>query len=192
MWLSERMTYDGSLLHSRFAYRFFQADVSPYGNLLVFRGPMEVLADYMIDQEDLLKEDFIWSDDALNFVWELPLINTAFASVTYQWLFNREIAQILSQPELLNQPVTVAGDDLMVTTPTGPGKCSVSIATLQGGVALGHTGVNLHAGSKAPKQAWSTQLSEAAIPVFVAAVQSAFARMNRQLFAATAKTLSPH
>ena len=45
--------YDGNLLHGRFAYKFFKDKVLPIGNILCFRAPMEVLADGMIDQEDI-------------------------------------------------------------------------------------------------------------------------------------------
>ena len=73
--------YDGNLLHGRFAYKFFKDKVLPIGNILCFRAPMEVLADGMIDQEDIDKQEFIWSDDAINFLWEIPILDNPFGAV---------------------------------------------------------------------------------------------------------------
>ena len=53
--------YYGNLLHGRFAYKFFNKRVLPIGNIIAFVAPMEVLADDMIDQEDVNKQEFIWS-----------------------------------------------------------------------------------------------------------------------------------
>lgn len=43
--------YDGHILHQRFAFRYFGNKVSSLGNIIAFRGEMEVLADAMLDQE---------------------------------------------------------------------------------------------------------------------------------------------
>ena len=63
--------YSGSLIHQRFSYKFFREKVFPAGNIIAFRAPMRVLADGMIDQEDLLQHDYIYSQDAINFCFEL-------------------------------------------------------------------------------------------------------------------------
>ena len=63
--------YDGKLIHERFAYKFFRKDVSPYGNIVAFRAPMYV-EDALIDLEDSLSDDYIHSQDAINFCWEIP------------------------------------------------------------------------------------------------------------------------
>ena len=88
--------YDGNLLHNRFAYRYFRNKVLPIGNIIAFRAPMLVEADGMIDEEDVLKNEFIYSDDAINFLWEIPGLN-AFGAVAYQRLFNTQLANILHQ-----------------------------------------------------------------------------------------------
>ena len=62
-------SYDGNLLHSRFAYKFFRDQTLPIGNIIAFRAPMHVEAEGMIDSEDVLNNDFIYSDDAINFLW---------------------------------------------------------------------------------------------------------------------------
>ena len=38
-------TYDGHLLHNRFAYQYFKDKTLPIGNILAFRAPMHVEAD---------------------------------------------------------------------------------------------------------------------------------------------------
>ena len=64
--------YDGNLIHNRFAYTYFKKRTLPIGNIVTFRSPMLVEADGMIDHEDVLQNDFIYSDDAINFCWEIP------------------------------------------------------------------------------------------------------------------------
>ena len=54
--IAQQHIYDGSLIHSRFAYRFFNKEVSPYGNIVAFRAPMFV-SDNLIDLEDSLTKD---------------------------------------------------------------------------------------------------------------------------------------
>jgi len=187
----ETQKYDGNLLHQRFAFRYFTDGVSPLGNIIAFRGEMEVLADTMIDQEDVMAEAFIWSKDAINFLWEIPILgNNAFAAVAYQHLFNSQIAKILSKAEFLNKPIQLNGDDLMVADPNfpnGKGKCSVSITHLKQGAALGHTGINVLAGDKAPAEAYSTRLNDQQVIDFIRQVDALFDELNQALFVATTK-----
>ena len=79
--------YDGALIHDRFAYKYFRNKTLPIGNILAFRAPMLVEADGMIDLEDTLKNDYIYSDDAIKIDREIPTleINGAVA-VTYTHL----------------------------------------------------------------------------------------------------------
>ena len=124
--------YDGALIHDRFAYKYFRNKTLPIGNILAFRAPMLVEADGMIDLEDTLKNDYIYSDDAINFVWEIPNLDF-FGAVAWQRLFNTQIANLLSM-QYLNAPIEVDGDDLIVHKEheqhgivQPKGKCSVSI-----------------------------------------------------------------
>ncbi len=192
MYLREIQKYDGSLLHQRFAFKYFRDQVSPIGNIIAFRGPMEVLADHMIDQEDVLSEAFIYSDDAINFLWEMPTLgNNAFGAVAYQRLFNTMLADLLSSKELLSCNVIMDGDDIMVANngEGALGKCSVSITHVNNGAALGHTGINITAGSRAPAHACSTGLNEQQINVFIEKAINAFNTLNQDVFVATAKIL---
>ena len=55
--------YDGPLIHKRFAYDYFRNKTLPIGNIIAFRCPMDVSISGMIDQEDVLQGDYIYSDD---------------------------------------------------------------------------------------------------------------------------------
>ena len=124
--------YDGDVIHHRFAYKFFRNRTLPIGNLIAFRAPMKVEADGMIDLEDTLKNDYIYSEDAINFCWEIPGLEP-FGAVAWQRLFNTQIANVLST-KYINAPIEVDGDDLMVHKEfeqhgilQQKGKCSVSV-----------------------------------------------------------------
>jgi len=186
--------YDGNLIHNRFAYTFFKKRTLPIGNIVTFRSPMLVEADGMIDHEDVLKNDFIYSDDAINFCWEIPGLDS-FGAVAWQRLFNTGIANILQS--LINAPIELDGDDLIVHkefTRGGivqpKGKCSVSITYTKDGAALGHTGINVNAGDKAPSFAYSTNLDEKQVKYFQDTVIEMFYAMNDDMFLATTKIIS--
>ena len=66
--------YDGNLLHNRFAYTFFKKRTLPIGNIITFRGPMLVEADGMIDHEDVLNNDYIYSDDAYYLIYQHKIL----------------------------------------------------------------------------------------------------------------------
>ena len=186
--------YDGNLIHQRFAYTFFKNRTLPIGNIVTFRSPMLVEADGMIDHEDVLKNDFIYSDDAINFCWEIPGLDS-FGAVAWQRLFNTGIANILQN--LIKAPIEVDGDDLIVHKEfmsggiiQTKGKCSVSITYTKNGADLGHTGINVRAGDKAPSFAYSTNLTDEQIKSFQDTVVEMFYAMNDDMFLATTKIIS--
>ena len=186
--------YDGNLLHNRFAYTFFKNRTLPMGNIITFRGPMKVEAEGMIDHEDVLNNDYIYSDDAVNFMWEIPGMDT-FGAVAWQRLFNTSIANVLQS--LIDAPIEVDGDDLIVHKEfmhggiiQPKGKCSVSITHVKDGAALGHTGINVVAGDQAPSFAYSTNLTDDQVKAFQDTVVEMFYAMNDDMFLATTKIIS--
>jgi hypothetical protein len=194
MILKDIKVYDGDLIHSRFAYKFFKERTLPIGNIVAFRAPMKVEAAGMIDSEDILNADYIYSDDAISFCWEIPYLD-AFGAVAWQRLFNTQVANILSS-KYIKAPIEVDGDDLIVhkehnqggvTQPKG--KCSVSITYTNNGVALGHTGINISAGKKAPAFAYSTNLTDEQAESFMKDVIGLFYAMNDDIFIATSKVI---
>tara|TARA_R110001592_G_scaffold15980_6_gene68571 strand:- start:207 stop:788 length:582 start_codon:yes stop_codon:yes gene_type:complete len=185
--------YDGNFIHTRFAYEQFRKQVSPYGNIVAFRAPMYV-KDALIDLEDTLSNDYIHSQDAINFCWEIPGL-CPFGAVSFQRLFNTAVANILSS--MVSKPISVDGDDLMVQDKfigsddkvRDEGKVSVSITYSKENVTLGHTGINVIAGSKAPGFAYSSNLSEDQVEPFMVAVINYFNAEVADQFVATTKIL---
>ena len=186
--------YDGSLIHKRFAYEYFRKKTLPIGNIVAFRGEMDVTTN-LIDSEDLLNNDYIHSEDAINFCWEIPNLD-AFGAVSFQRLFNTYIANILSS-KYLKKPIEVDGDDLMVHDEFEGsdgslqkiGKCSVSITYSKNNVTLGHTGINIDAGRKAPNFAYSTKLTDEQAEQFMKDVIDIFYATVDDIFTATSKII---
>jgi hypothetical protein len=187
--------YTGDLIHSRFAYKLLRNQVIPQGNIVAFRAPMHVEASGMIDLEDVLNNDFIYSKDAINFCWEIPHLE-AFGAVAFQRLLNTQIANILYG--IIQKPIEVNGDDLIVHDEfTGSdnqvhnkGKCSVSITYVKNGAALGHTGINIDAGNKAPGFAYSTKMTDEQAVLFMQKVIDVFHYMTENIFVATTKIIA--
>jgi len=190
----DQVIYDGHIIHNRFAYKLLRNQVIPQGNIVAFRAPMHVEASGMIDLEDVLNNDFIYSKDAINFCWEIPNLE-AFGAVAFQRLLNTQIANILYG--IIQKPIEVNGDDLIVhdefigsdNQVHSRGKCSVSITYVKNGAALGHTGINIDAGNKAPGFAYSTKLTDEQAVLFMQKVIDVFHYMTENIFVATAKTI---
>ena len=70
------------------------------------------------------------------------------------------------------------------------GKCSVSITYVKNGAALGHTGINIDAGNKAPGFAYSTKLTDEQATVFMQKVIDVFHYMTENIFVATTKIIA--
>src|SRR6056300_668212 len=189
----EQDIYDGSLIHKRFTYEYFRKDVTPVGNIVAFRAPMEV-KDNLIDLEDTLTDDFISSKDAINFCWEIPNM-CPLGAVSFQRLFNTAVAQILS--DYIKLPISMKGDDLMVVDKfTGSdgeereeGKVSVSITYSKENVSLGHTALNIDAGEGAPGFAYASKLSDEDVEGLMIKVCNYFNYEIRDQFVATTKVI---
>ena len=67
------------------------------------------------------------------------------------------------------------------------GKCSVSITYSKDNVAIGHTGLNINAGRKAPSFAYSTQLDDEKAKEFMQDIIDLFYGMVDDMFIATTK-----
>jgi len=188
--------YDGELLHSRFAYRYFKSRVLPQGNIIAFRAPAKVEAAGMIDLEDIMSADFIYSDDMIHFMYEIPILSSPFGAVAFQRLFNSNIANILGS-KYIKAPIEMRGDDMIVhkiftknDITQDKGKASVSIVYVKDNVAMGHTGINIRAGSRAPSFAFSTELTDEQSTAFMEDCIETFYQMVEDIFVATTKVIS--
>jgi hypothetical protein len=177
--------YDGSLIHERFAYKFFRKDVNSTGDIVAFVAPMFVTTN-LIDLEDSLSKDYIYSNKAINFCWEIPNL-CPFGAVAFQRLFNTNVASILF--EIIGQPIQVKGDDIMVKTEKELKKASVSITFSKDNIAIGHTGINIDAGEKAPVFAYSTNMTNEQAQQFMQRVIDLFYDMTKDIFVATTKVI---
>lgn len=179
--------YDGSLIHTRFAYKFFRERVARIGNIITFRSPMEVTAN-LVDLEDSLNEDYIYSDDAINFCMEIPDIDL-FGGICFQRLFNSHLATLLAD-QYLKRPVSVDGDDIMIPIEgSEPKKASVSIAKKTNDAVLIHTGINIKAGNRAPNFAFSTELSDEQAQEFMKKGCEIFYTLAHDIFVSSTKVV---
>lgn len=194
MIIEDQKIYSGEFIHNRFAYRYFGDDVSPTGNIVAFIAPAAVKENGMIDLEDLLHNDFIYSDKMIHFCWEIPCINDGFGAVSFQRLFNTGIAGILHDKTGKN--IVMEGDDIIFMDEHNGGgiiqqrgKASVSITHMIKNVAIGHTGININAGENAPAFAYSTNLGNEDVYEFISAVISYFNLLVGDIFIATSKVI---
>jgi len=179
--------YDGAILHQRFAYKFFKKNVRALGNIVSFIAPMEVTTN-LIDLEDAINNDFIYSDNAINFLIEIPNIDL-YAGVCFQRLYNAQLGSLLCT-KYLQKEGYVDGDDIMVKEGEEFKKASVSIATRVNGAVLIHIGINIEAGDKAPSFAYSTHFNDEAANAFINDAISMFNVMAQDIFVATSKTIA--
>lgn len=190
MIITDQKIYDGSFIHSRFAYKYYRDRVLPIGNIVSFIAPVEVTLN-LIDLEDSLEKDYIFSESMVNFCWEIPNLDP-FGAVCFQRLFNTAIANTLYK--IINKPIEMKGDDIMVHAEHNQGgivqqkgKASVSITYSKDNVAIGHTGVNITAGKSAPAFAFSTKLTPEQAEKFQKSVNEQFYQMVDNIFIATCK-----
>ncbi|MEB3288030.1 MAG: DUF366 family protein [Vampirovibrionales bacterium] len=135
--IQEEITYTGAELSPHWIYRNFGI----LGDSVVaFIGPTKVTQNDMVDLEDVLNDDFIYSKRMLNFIIEifaLPLQQ----GVLLQRLFSGIIQDKLNQA-LESANIKRRGDDLFYRETQ---KLSVSICTLSPTSILIHTGLNIDA-----------------------------------------------
>ena len=180
--------YDGSAIHSRFAYKAFKKQVNALGNILAFVAPMTVTTN-LIDLEDAINNDYIYSDSAINFIIEIPNIDL-FGGVCFQRLYNAQLGSLLCT-KYLQKEGYVDGDDIMVIDESGEAKkASVSIAVEKNHAVLIHVGINIDAGTKAPDFAYSTSLTEEAANAFMADAINIFNNILQDTFVATTKVIA--
>ena len=147
-WLDTLTEYDGSQLRWDFGYRLG----IPGNSILLFRGPAKV-SDHLVDLEDALHEDYIYSPDMIHILitkFHEPLITAIHRQRFAMWA----LANLLNNRLNLfatSLQIKVHGDDLLILTPPPEGtvsdnilrKLSVSIATTSGHATVTHIGVNV-------------------------------------------------
>jgi len=130
MWTPQRIDYDGTQIHSLWAYRIFglQGD-----SIVAFQGACEIPFPNMVDLEDVRAKSRIASPLMLHFIVEHFDLDLEKAV-----LRQRLLAAIVGDE--LGSGVKRDGDDLYL----GRGKLSISIATLTPVSSKIHFGINVH------------------------------------------------
>src|SRR5665648_555577 len=131
--LHKPLNYDGSQLQSLFTYKNFGLMGD---SMSIFRGSCRVEQDEMVDMEDVLAQDWIYSEDMLHFIvehFEMDLEKT----IIRQRLLISTIKEELE--DLGVKTLSRNGDDLYEADK----KLSVSISTLSPVSTLIHCGLNV-------------------------------------------------
>lgn len=135
--IQEEIPYTGKELNNHWIYRNFGI----LGDCVVaFVGPCEVDLDSMVDLEDVLNNDYIYSKKMLNFIVEIFGISLQ-EGVLLQRLFSSIIQDRINAVSQEAQ-IKRRGDDLFYRDTA---KLSVSICTLSPTSILIHTGLNIDA-----------------------------------------------
>lgn len=143
----DKLTYDGSQLHSLFAYNLLRAKTD---SIVSFIGPAKV-SDHMVDQEDVLQKDFIVSKRMLHLIVTMTGEDLEKA-VVYQRrmisIIKDTIQSFCDAVYGTNETILVQrGDDIYHDEK----KMSVSIATKSAnGKLLIHIGINVDVGKGCP------------------------------------------
>ncbi len=154
---SNPINYTGDQLRSLFNYT-----VSKHrgDSIVAFTGQMSVTTEHMVDMEDVIDCDYIWSPLAINFIIEIFSIPIETA-VLYQRAFMRVVADVLismlKERKIETFSVFLKGDDILISRAPDQGetsdllrKLSVSIATVSHMSGLIHAGINISVDEKIP------------------------------------------
>lgn len=140
----DEMPYTGDELSSHWIYR-------NYGILgdaaVAFSGPCQISPEKMVDLEDVLNNDYIYSRHMLNFIVEIFGI-TLREGVIFQRLFSAILQDRINQ-QIPDARIKRRGDDLFFNDTQ---KLSVSICTVSPTSILIHAGLNID-GAGAPVEA---------------------------------------
>jgi hypothetical protein len=136
LWVEQPMTYTGEQLSSHWIYKNFGL----MGNAAVaFTGPCDIPRELMVDLEDVMNDDLIFSTDMLHFIVEVYGM-TLREGVLLQRLFSSMIQSRVNDALDGGDLVKRRGDDLFYQETH---KLSVSICTVSPTSILIHTGLNI-------------------------------------------------
>ncbi len=127
------ITYDGAQLSAHFAYKNFNI----LGNsIVVFKGGCRIPYENMVDLEDVINHDEIYSKEMLHFIAEFFDF-----SLTEMIMLQRIFASLVSERILFETGKVLRrdGDDLFLRDR----KLSISIATTTGVSSMFHFAMNL-------------------------------------------------
>jgi len=129
------LKYTGDELRSHFALEEFGVEGD---SIVAFRGPCKIEGGHLVDMEEVIKGEKIYSPDMLNFITEIfiPDINRA---VLVQRLITGIIIEQMRVIKGDIEGLHRKGDDIYI----GDRKLSISIATVSPVSNLIHHGINI-------------------------------------------------
>ncbi len=136
--IEKKFTYDGSQLHSLFAYLSYGI-LGP--SVVAWKGKCAIPFQHMVDGEDLLAKAKIEGDEMLHFIIEV-FDRDLFSGVALQRLFAsivRDYIQAHSPVPAVNESLRRDGDDIYL----GDRKLSISIATKSPVSTMVHFAMNI-------------------------------------------------
>ena len=138
--LEEKINYDGSQLHSLFAYLNFGVAGD---SLVSFRGGCKIDFSRMLDGEDLNQRAIIEGSDMLHFIIELFDLEL-YSAVCLQRIFADHVKEIVLEMTQFKYFFERSGDDVFIIDQDGTRrKLSISIATKSPISSLIHFAVNV-------------------------------------------------
>jgi len=176
--LEQNLKYDGTQLAPHFIYKNFEL----MGDAIIaFEGPCEVKLTEMVDIEDVVNNEPIYSEHMLHFIGEF--FNTdLIRGVFLQRLLVTTIKEQLEMK--YGKVLRRSGDDLFV----GNGKLSVSIATKSPTSVLIHTALNVVTDNTPVKTSGlKSDLKIEDIKKFANEVMDAFSEEVKDIYLATTK-----
>lgn len=178
LYIDEEIKYIGSQLVPHWIYRNFNI----MGDAIVsFRGECEVKLAEMVDIEDVVNDEPIYSEDMLHFIAEFFNIDLVQA-VFRQRLLITTIKEVLERDYGVKS--LRSGDDLFV----GGAKLSVSIATKSITSTLIHVGLNISSkGTPVKTAGMASDLSISDIKNFSQNVMNSFSNEINDIILATTK-----
>jgi len=178
LFLNKEMKYDGTQLAPHFIYKNYNI----MGDAIIsFIGPCEVKLTEMVDIEDVVNNEPIYSEKMLHFICEI-FNSDLIRGVYMQRLL---VTTIKEQLEIkYNQSLTRKGDDLFKNN----GKLSVSIATKSPTSVLIHTALNITTDNTPVKTAGlETDFNITDIEQFAKDVLNAYNEEVNDIYLATTK-----
>lgn len=179
----EQDKYDGSLIATRFAHRFFKEKTLPVGNIVVFRSPV------LIDGETDTPQQV---DMAVNFCFELPLANV-WGAVAFQRLLSSVMGDIISSMckvnvEIENEHIYVLQEfeSNGITLPKG----KVNLCEVRSNPVAGYVGTVLSTGEKASPFLFPLSMLEDKWHTFASAVVQSFYGLATSIFIASSSAKS--
>jgi hypothetical protein len=150
--------------------------------------------EHLLDKENIISGDAIYSEDAVNFCMEIPGISL-FAGSCIKRLFNTTLGNILAS-DYLHCDIELDGGSIIVHKEIEEdgiiktkGKASVSDMSLVNDAVLIHTGINIKSGKRAPATAFSTNLSDEEAIIFMHKGIEYFYGLLQDIFIDTARVV---